>query len=30
VDGSEGRKAVELILGIYRSARTGRSVRLPL
>jgi predicted dehydrogenase len=30
VDGKEGRKAVELILAIYRSARTGRSVRLPL
>lgn len=30
VDGAEGRKAVELILAIYRSARTGRSVRLPL
>ncbi len=30
VDGREGRKAVELILAIYRSANTGRSVRLPL
>jgi predicted dehydrogenase len=30
VDGAEGRKAVELILAIYRSARTGRTVRLPL
>jgi UDP-N-acetyl-2-amino-2-deoxyglucuronate dehydrogenase len=30
VDGPEGRKAVELILAIYRSAKTGRTVRLPL
>jgi predicted dehydrogenase len=30
VDGTEGRKAVELILAIYRSAKTGRTVRLPL
>ncbi len=30
VDGAEGRKAIELILAIYRSARTGRTVRLPL
>jgi len=30
VDGAEGRKAVELILAIYRSARTNRTVRLPL
>ncbi len=30
VDGPEGRKAVELILAIYRSAKTGKSVRLPL
>ena len=30
VDGREGRKAVELILAIYRSANTRRSVRLPL
>jgi predicted dehydrogenase len=28
VDGSEGRKAVEVILGIYESARTGRTVSL--
>jgi predicted dehydrogenase len=28
VDGSEGRKAVEVILGIYESARTGRAVSL--
>jgi predicted dehydrogenase len=28
VDGREGRKAVEIILGIYRSASTGRLVEL--
>jgi predicted dehydrogenase len=28
VDGREGRRAVEVILGIYRSAETGRSVEL--
>jgi UDP-N-acetyl-2-amino-2-deoxyglucuronate dehydrogenase len=30
VDGREGRKAVELILAIYKSARSGKTVRLPL
>ena len=30
VDGREGRKAVEIILGIYQSARTGQAVTLPL
>jgi predicted dehydrogenase len=30
VDGSEGRKAVEIILAIYRSQATGQIVRLPL
>lgn len=30
VDGAEGRRSVEIILAIYESARTGRSVRLPL
>lgn len=30
VDGPEARKAVEIILAIYQSAHTGRSVRLPL
>jgi predicted dehydrogenase len=30
VDGPEGRKAVEIIRAIYRSARTGAAVRLPL
>ncbi|NQT89158.1 Gfo/Idh/MocA family oxidoreductase [bacterium] len=30
VPGEEARKAVELILAIYKSARTGRAVKLPL
>ena len=30
IDGSEGRKAVEIILGIYQAAETGRPVALPL
>ena len=30
VDGPEGRKAVEIILAIYKSARSGRPVKLPL
>ncbi|MBL7735333.1 MAG: gfo/Idh/MocA family oxidoreductase, partial [Chitinophagaceae bacterium] len=30
VDGIEGRKAVEIALAIYKSARTGELVRLPL
>jgi len=30
VPGEEARKAVELILAIYRSARTGKAVKLPL
>ena len=30
VDGREARKAVEIILAIYKSAQTGRVVRLPL
>ena len=29
-DGREGRKSVEIILAIYKSARTGRPVTLPL
>jgi UDP-N-acetyl-2-amino-2-deoxyglucuronate dehydrogenase len=28
VDGREGRRAVEIILGIYRSARSGQTVKL--
>ena len=30
VDGREGRKSVEIIRAIYRSAREGRPVALPL
>ena len=30
VDGREARKAVEIILAIYKSAETGREVKLPL
>jgi UDP-N-acetyl-2-amino-2-deoxyglucuronate dehydrogenase len=30
IDGPEGRRSVELILAIYKSAETGRAVRLPL
>ena len=30
VDGSEGRRSVEIILAIYKAAETGRSVPLPL
>jgi UDP-N-acetyl-2-amino-2-deoxyglucuronate dehydrogenase len=30
IDGPEGRKAIELILAIYKSAETGKPVRLPL
>lgn len=30
VDGSQGRKSVEIIRAIYRSASTGKLVRLPL
>jgi UDP-N-acetyl-2-amino-2-deoxyglucuronate dehydrogenase len=30
VDGPEARKAVEIILGIYASARSGKTVTLPL
>jgi hypothetical protein len=29
-DGREGRRSVELILAIYQSAETGKTVRLPL
>ena len=29
-DGRAGRKSLELILGIYESAKTGREVPLPL
>ena len=30
VDGHEGRRSVEIILAIYKSAETGRAVALPL
>lgn len=30
VDGHEGRRSVEIILGVYKSAETGKAVRLPL
>jgi predicted dehydrogenase len=30
VDGHEGRKSVEIITGIYKSAKSGRPVKLPL
>jgi len=30
VDGQEGRRSVEIILAIYKSAETGRAVKLPL
>jgi UDP-N-acetyl-2-amino-2-deoxyglucuronate dehydrogenase len=30
IDGAEGRRAVEIILGIYQAAETGRPVSLPL
>jgi UDP-N-acetyl-2-amino-2-deoxyglucuronate dehydrogenase len=30
VDGHEGRRSVEIILGVYQSAETGKVVRLPL
>ncbi len=30
LDGREGRRSVELILAIYKSAKTGKSVKLPL
>jgi predicted dehydrogenase len=30
IDGREGRRSIEIILAIYKSAETGRSVKLPL
>lgn len=30
VDGAEGRRSVEIILGIYQSQRTAKTVKLPL
>jgi predicted dehydrogenase len=29
-DGSEGRRSVEIILAIYKSAESGKAVQLPL
>src|SRR5260370_23666266 len=30
IDGYEGRRSVEIILGVYKAAETGKSVKLPL
>jgi predicted dehydrogenase len=30
IDGAEARKALEIILAVYESARSGRDVALPL
>jgi len=30
IDGHEGRRSVEIILGIYQAAKTGKAVKLPL
>jgi predicted dehydrogenase len=30
VDGPEGRRSVEIILGIYKAAETGKTIQLPL
>ena len=30
IDGPEGRRSVEIILGVYKAAETGRAVKLPL
>ncbi len=30
IDGPEGRRSVEIILGVYKAAETGRPVTLPL
>ena len=30
IDGPEGRRSVEVILGVYKAAKTGRTVKLPL
>ena len=30
IDGAEGRRSVEIILAIYKSAELGRPVKLPL
>jgi predicted dehydrogenase len=30
IDGREGRRSVEIILGIYKAAASGKAVQLPL
>jgi len=30
IDGPEGRRSVEIILGIYKAAETGKTIKLPL
>jgi predicted dehydrogenase len=30
IDGHEGRRSVEIILGVYKAAETGKAVKLPL
>jgi len=30
IDGHEGRRSVEIILGVYKAAETGKAVTLPL
>ncbi len=30
IDGPEGRRSVEIILGVYKAAETGKTVKLPL
>jgi predicted dehydrogenase len=30
IDGREGRRSVEIILAIYKSAETGKTIQLPL
>jgi predicted dehydrogenase len=30
IDGHEGRRSVEIILGVYKAAETGKTVKLPL
>jgi predicted dehydrogenase len=30
IDGPEGRRSVEIILGVYKAAETGKVVKLPL
>jgi predicted dehydrogenase len=30
IDGLEGRRSVEIVLGVYKAAETGRAIKLPL